>query len=77
MGDAPLKELGSMCGKCDEIDVKIIRYKRVASQINDEILQKGLVGLLDKMEAEKAALHPERDGKPPQVVAVDVGDGRS
>lgn len=52
-----------MCGKCDEIDAKIIRYKRIASQINDELLQEGLAGLLEKIQAEKASLHPELDKK--------------
>ena len=31
-----------MCAKCDDIDAKIIRYKRVASQINDKMVQEGL-----------------------------------
>lgn len=66
MGAAPFQERGSMCSKCDEIDAKIIRYKRIASQINDQVLQEGLAGLLEKMLAEKASLHPERgNGKPP------------
>jgi hypothetical protein len=30
-----------MCGKCDEIDAKIMRYKRIAAQINDKVLQEG------------------------------------
>ena len=47
-----------MCEKCDDIDAKIVRYKRVASQINDKILQDGLADLIEKMMAEKAALHP-------------------
>lgn len=51
-----------MCAKCDEIDAKIIRYKRIASQINDKLVQEGLAGLLEKLEAEKVVLHP--DGSP-------------
>ena len=43
----------------DEIDAKIISYKRIASQINDEILKEALAGLLEKMQAEKSSLHPE------------------
>lgn len=58
---APFQERGSMCRKCDEIDAKIIRYKRIASQINDQVLQDGLAGLLEKMLAEKASLHPEQE----------------
>jgi hypothetical protein len=52
-----------MCGKCDDIDAKIMRYKRVASQINDKILQDGLADLIEKMLAEKASFHPEPDKK--------------
>ena len=61
MGAAPFEERGSMCAQCDDIDAKIIRYKRVASQVNDQMVQEGLARLLEKMLAEKAALHPERD----------------
>ncbi len=50
-----------MCGKCDEIDAKIIRYKRIASQINDKMVQEGLASLLEKMLAEKASLHPQQE----------------
>ncbi|WP_156179642.1 hypothetical protein [Bradyrhizobium sp. LTSPM299] len=50
-----------MCEKCDDIDAKIIRYKRVASQINDKMLQDGLADLIEKMMAEKASFHPERE----------------
>jgi hypothetical protein len=52
-----------MCDKCDDIDAKIIRYKRVASQINDKVLNDGLAGLIEKMLAEKASLHPAPDKK--------------
>ena len=47
-----------MCVKCDEIDAKIIRYKRIASQISDELLQDALAELLETLRAEKASLHP-------------------
>jgi len=52
-----------MCEKCDDIDAKIIRYKRVASQVNDKILNDGVARLVEKMLAEKASLHPESDKK--------------
>lgn len=52
-----------MCARCDEIDAKIIRYKRIASQLDDEILLDGLAELLEKLAAEKASLHPEQDPK--------------
>ena len=52
-----------MCGKCDEIDAKITRYKRIASQVNDKILLDALPALIEKMLAEKASYHPEPDKK--------------
>jgi hypothetical protein len=62
---AACNEAGSrvMCEKCDDIDAKIIRYKRLASQINDKILNDGIAQLMEKMLAEKASLHPEPDKK--------------
>ena len=60
---AACNEAGSraMCEKCDDIDAKIIRYKRLASQINDKILNDGIAQLIEKVLAEKASLHPESD----------------
>jgi hypothetical protein len=52
-----------MCEKCDEIDAKIMRYKRMASEINDTLLNKGLADLIEKMLGEKASLHTEPDEK--------------
>jgi hypothetical protein len=52
-----------MCEKCDEIDAKIMRYKRMASEINDALLNNGLADLIKKMLGEKASLHPEPDEK--------------
>jgi hypothetical protein len=61
MVTAPFEERGSMCGKCDEIDAKITRYRRIASQFSDEKIQEGLATLLEKLQAEKALLHPDLD----------------
>ena len=52
-----------MCEKCDDIDAKIIRYKRLASQINDKILNDGIAQLKEKTLTKKASLHPEPDKK--------------
>ena len=52
-----------MCEKCDEIDAKILRYERLASQLNDKFLQDRLADLLDKMLSEKPSFHPEPDKK--------------
>jgi hypothetical protein len=49
-----------MCEKCIELDDKIIRYERLSSMITDERTLQGLKQAISRMEAEKAALHPER-----------------
>lgn len=52
-----------MCEKCDDIDTKIIRYRRIAFQINDKMVHDGLADLTEKMLAEKASFHPDQDKK--------------
>lgn len=49
-----------MCGKCDEIDVKIVRYSRSASSITDQQTIDGAKRLVADLQKRKAALHPER-----------------
>ena len=44
-----------MCARCDDIDARIIRYRRIASQVTDQVVQEGLARLLEKM---LASLHP-------------------
>ena len=49
-----------MCEKCVEIDGKIDHYRRLASRITDRRTIDGIDELIEKMKAEKAALHPEK-----------------
>jgi hypothetical protein len=60
---AACNEAGSrtMCEKCDDIDAKMMRYKRIASQINDRIFQDAAAELIEKMMAEKASFHPKQE----------------
>ena len=48
-----------MCEKCDEIDKTIERYRRIQQRILDPQLIDGAQKLIDELEADKAALHPE------------------
>lgn len=48
-----------MCRKCDDIDQRIARYRRIASRISDQLAQDGIAALIEKLIAEKAALHSE------------------
>ena len=52
-----------MCRKCDDIDQRIARYRRIASQISDKLAQEGIAGLIEKLTAEKAALHSDTKEK--------------
>jgi hypothetical protein len=49
----------TMCEKCDEIDKAIARYKRLKDQILDSQATEAADRLIAKLEAAKAALHPE------------------
>ena len=49
-----------MCEKCVEIDKNIERYKRLKSQVLDRQATEAANRLMAKLEAEKAALHPEK-----------------
>jgi hypothetical protein len=48
-----------MCEKCDEIDLRIARYKYLASRINDRITLDGIAELIEAAPAKKAAIHCE------------------
>lgn len=48
-----------MCEKCDEIDLRIARYKVIATRINDQIALAGIAELIETALAKKAAIHGE------------------
>ena len=48
-----------MCRKCDDIDERIARYRRMASRFSDQLARDGIEGLIEKLTAENAALHSE------------------
>ena len=49
-----------MCDKCIELDKKIEHYRQLAERVRDPLLTEGVGQLIEGMEAQKAALHPER-----------------
>ena len=49
-----------MCTKCQELEKKIERYRRVVSSINDQPTIDRLNELIKDMEDEKAKLHPDQ-----------------
>ena len=50
-----------MCDKCKEIDKAIERYRRIEERILDQQLVNGAKNLIIKLEADKAALHREKE----------------
>jgi hypothetical protein len=49
-----------MCWKCEEIDKMIVRYRTLRTRVTDIWTLEGLQQLIEKLEAEKKALHPEQ-----------------
>jgi hypothetical protein len=50
-----------MCDKCKELDDKIKQYRRIAASINDRLTIDRIWEMVARLEAEKAALHPEQE----------------
>jgi hypothetical protein len=55
-----LLKAAAMCEKCVELDRKIEHYRLLASRITDQPILDGIKHLIERMQAQKAALHPER-----------------
>jgi hypothetical protein len=47
-----------MCWKCEEIDKVILHYRTLGARVTDRLTLEGLHQLIEKLEAEKKALHP-------------------
>ncbi len=61
MGPPIQRECGMMmCDKCKELDGKIERYRRHATRINDQLAHDGIKKLIEEMQVQRAALHPEQ-----------------
>jgi hypothetical protein len=59
---SPHRGANAMCEKCDKIDRNIRRYRWIQRQIFDRMTIDGTQRLIDKLEAEKATLHPAPHG---------------
>ena len=49
----------AMCEKCAELDKKIEHYRQLSSLITDQKVVDAIALLIEKLRAEKTALHPE------------------
>jgi beta-phosphoglucomutase-like phosphatase (HAD superfamily) len=57
----PAKGAGeAMCEQCVEIDKKIDHYRQMASRMTDQPLLDGIKELVERMQAQKVALHLEQ-----------------
>ncbi len=54
-----------MCRLCDQLNIKIERYKQLRELTNDEQTHETINRLSAELEAKKAALHP---GWPPRLL---------
>jgi hypothetical protein len=50
----------AMCEKCTELDSKIEHYRFMASRITDQPMLDGIKELIERMQAQKLALHPKQ-----------------
>jgi hypothetical protein len=50
----------AMCEKCVKLDSKIDHYRFLASRLTDQLTIHGIKQLIDRIQAEKAALHPDQ-----------------
>jgi hypothetical protein len=58
----PFEKSGKpMCEKCVELDGKIEHYQRISASISDQLTVDRIKELVEKMKAQKAALHPEQE----------------
>jgi hypothetical protein len=52
---------GAMCEKCVEINKTIERYRRIILSIGDHVTTERTKELIADLQAQKEALHPERE----------------
>lgn len=53
-----------MCDKCDEIDGRIARYRRLSSAVTDKLALESLDKLVADLEFQKTLLHPKPEDQP-------------
>jgi len=51
-----------MCDECVKLDQKIEHYKRMIARVSDPLITERVGKLIEDIRAQKAALHPEKDG---------------
>jgi hypothetical protein len=54
-------EVLSVCDKCDELDDRIERYRKLASGISDRLTLDAIADRIKEMEAQKVQFHPNEE----------------
>jgi hypothetical protein len=54
--------VSAMCDECVKLDQKIEHYKGMIARIPDPLTTERVGKLIEDLQAQKAALHPEKDG---------------
>jgi hypothetical protein len=49
-----------MCDQCEQIDIKLEQYRRIARSIRDELTIERITQLIQDTVAEKAKVHPNK-----------------
>ena len=49
-----------MCDTCDQLEEKIVHYRKVATAMTDQLTIERILALVTELEAQKAALHPRK-----------------
>jgi hypothetical protein len=56
------RECGTdMCEKCAKLDERIDHYRRVSSLINDQLTIDRIKALIEELQVQKTAFHPEKE----------------
>jgi hypothetical protein len=50
-----------MCERCVELDTRIEHYRLLASRITDQATIDGIKDLIERLQVQKVALHPEQE----------------
>jgi hypothetical protein len=50
-----------MCEKCQSLDDRIARYRRLGAQISDPQTLNGIARLIAELEDQRCGLHPEEE----------------
>jgi hypothetical protein len=48
-----------MCDKCDQIEITLVRYRRLKGQVDDQQMHLAADRMIAELEADMIALHPK------------------